>query len=155
MPAMCLRFWPEWVWLNQAIGAKTFGEFWPLVFGGSGNRGLGTEIFLDGKLSGGALLDLHIHDTDFVQFCFGVLSASSPLVSAKSAGAIDHVVTQYQVASGASVSAEGSWAMTEGFGFQMSYTAFLSTPRWITTSLARAGRAKTFRERQRPAILGP
>jgi len=22
MPAMCLRFWPEWVWLNQAIDHK-------------------------------------------------------------------------------------------------------------------------------------
>jgi predicted dehydrogenase len=31
----------------------------------------GQKFFLDGNLSGGALLDLHIHDTDFVQFCFG------------------------------------------------------------------------------------
>jgi predicted dehydrogenase len=32
------------------------------------------------------------------------------------------VVTQYEVASGAIVHAEGSWAMTPGFGFNMSYT---------------------------------
>ena len=40
----------------------------------------------------------------------------------KFSGAIDHVVTQYQVDSGTSVYAEGSWAMTPGFGFNMSYT---------------------------------
>ena len=40
----------------------------------------------------------------------------------KVSGAIDHVVTQYQVGCGAAVSAEGSWAMTEGFGFNMSCT---------------------------------
>ena len=31
-------------------------------------------------------------------------------------------MTQYQVASGAAVYAEGSWAMAPGFGFSMSYT---------------------------------
>jgi predicted dehydrogenase len=40
----------------------------------------------------------------------------------KFSGAIDHVVTQYEVASGAIVHAEGTWAMTPGFGFNMSYT---------------------------------
>ena len=38
-------------------------------------------------------------------------------------GAIDHVVAQYQVASGVTVSAEGSWLMTKGHGFSMAYTA--------------------------------
>jgi predicted dehydrogenase len=37
-------------------------------------------------------------------------------------GAIDHVVAQYRVASGAMVYAEGGWAMAPGFGFSMSYT---------------------------------
>ena len=124
MPAMCLRFWPEWVWLKQAIDSKAYGR----VLAARLRRvaqppAWGQKFFLDGKLSGGALLDLHIHDTDFIQFCFGrplsVFSTGFSIVS----GAVDHVVTQYQVASGAAVSAEGSWAMTEGFGFHMSYTA--------------------------------
>src|SRR5207249_4482486 len=79
-------------------------------------------IFLDGAKSGGALLDLHIHDNDFVQFCFGrpraVCSSGCSVLS----GAIDHVITHYHVASGAVVHAEGSWAMSPGFGFNMSYT---------------------------------
>ncbi|MSR42934.1 MAG: Gfo/Idh/MocA family oxidoreductase [Pedosphaera sp.] len=121
MPAMCLRFWPEWVWLKQAISEGRYGRVLsarfrrvaePPAWGG----------FLDGKKSGGALLDMHIHDADFVQFCFGrprrVFAAGHSSVS----GAIDYVSAQYEVANGAVVHAEGSWAMARGFGFNMAYT---------------------------------
>jgi len=124
MPAMCLRFWPEWVWLKQAIDSEAYGRVLAARFRRVAQPpAWGRKFFLDGNLSGGALLDLHIHDTDFVQFCFGrPLSVFSTGFS-KVSGAIDHVLTQYQVASGAAVSAEGSWAMTEGFGFHVCYTA--------------------------------
>jgi predicted dehydrogenase len=124
MPAMCLRFWPEWAWLKQAIAANTYGRVLAARFRRVAQPpAWGQKFFLDGRLSGGALLDLHIHDTDFIQFCFGRPIGVFSTGFSKVSGAIDHVVTQYQVASGASVSAEGSWAMTEGFGFHMSYTA--------------------------------
>ena len=123
MPAMCLRFWPEWAWLKTTIEAGTFGK----VLGARFRRvceppGWGTANYFDGKRSGGALLDLHIHDTDFVQFCFGRPNGVYSTGYTKFSGAIDHVLTQYQVAGGAMVSAEGSWAMTKGFGFNMAYT---------------------------------
>src|SRR5438552_4024055 len=124
MPAMCLRFWPEWAWAKKAIEDKTYGRCLAARFRRVAQPpGWGQKFFLNGNLSGGALLDLHIHDTDFVQFCFGRPRGVFSTGFSKVSGAIDHVVTQYQVASGACVSAEGSWAMTEGFGFQMSYTA--------------------------------
>jgi predicted dehydrogenase len=124
MPAMCLRFWPEWVWLKTAIEQKTYGQLLGARFRRVGQPpGWGQKFFFDGSLSGGALLDLHIHDTDFVQFCFGRPRSVFSTGFTKVSGAIDHVVTQYVVASGASVTAEGSWAMTDGFGFSMSYTA--------------------------------
>jgi predicted dehydrogenase len=80
------------------------------------------DTYFKGEDSGGGLLDLHIHDTDFVQFCFGRPRSVFSTGFSRFSGAIDHVVTQYQVASGASVYAEGSWIMTEGFGFNMAYT---------------------------------
>ena len=123
MPAMCLRFWPEWAWLKRAIDERTYGEVRDARFRRVAQPPRwGRSSYFDGEHSGGALLDLHIHDTDFVQYCFGrprsVFSAGYSCCS----GAIDHVVTQYQVASGAVVHAEGSWAMAEGFGFNMAYT---------------------------------
>ena len=123
MPAMCLRFWPEWAWVKKVIDQQTYGK----VLGARFRRvaqppAWGQKFFFDGDLSGGALLDLHIHDTDFVQFCFGRPRSVFSTGFSKVSGAIDHVVTQYQVGCGAAVSAEGSWAMTEGFGFNMSCT---------------------------------
>jgi predicted dehydrogenase len=124
MPAMCLRFWPEWAWLKEMVVNETYGKVLAARFRRVAEPpSWGQKNFLDGERSGGALLDLHIHDTDFVQFCFGQPRAVYSIGFTKVSGAIDHVVTQYQVESGASVHAEGSWAMAEGFGFSMGYTA--------------------------------
>lgn len=123
MPAMCIRFWPEWAWLKAAIDNKTYGRVYAARFRRVAEPpGWSKQTFLDGAKSGGALLDLHIHDTDFVQFCFGRPQAVFSTGYTKISGAIDHVVTQYKVASGASVHAEGTWAMAPGFGFNMAYT---------------------------------
>lgn len=122
MPAMCMRFWPEWAWLRKAVQENRYGKALVARFRRlSEPPAWGRETYFKGEISGGALLDLHIHDTDFVQFCFGrpksVTSRGFTLYS----GAIDYVSTQYEVASGTIVSAEGGWVMTEGFGFHMSY----------------------------------
>lgn len=124
MPAHCLRFWPEWAWLKDAIAEARFGRLLSLKLTRlSEPPGWSQGSYLKGDDSGGALLDLHIHDTDFVQYCFGrpkaVCSTGQSLLS----GAIDHVTTIYQVAGGASVVAEGSWLMGPGHGFKMAYLA--------------------------------
>ena len=77
---------------------------------------------MDGEKSGGGLLDLHIHDADFAAFCFGRPTHIYAQGHTKVSGEIDHVLAQYTVPCGAAVSAEGSWAMTKGFGFNMAYT---------------------------------
>lgn len=123
MPAMCLRFWPEWAWLKDAIESGRFGAVQAAHFRrvaeppawGQGN-------YFDGSASGGALFDLHVHDVDFVVHCFGRPKSVNSSGFSKVSGAIDHVMTQYEVESGACVSAEGSWAMTQGYGFNMAYT---------------------------------
>jgi predicted dehydrogenase len=117
--------------------------------------GWGQKVFLDGKLSGGALLDLHIHDTDFVQFCFGRPKAVFSTGFSKVSGRIDHVDTQYQVGSGASVSAEGSWAMTEGFGFNMSYTVVFENATADYDIARGADALKLFEKGKEPRVLKP
>jgi predicted dehydrogenase len=123
MPAMCLRFWPEWAWLKHAIDDQRFGKVLAARFRRVAEPpAWGQTNFFNGPESGGALVDLHIHDTDFVQFCFGRPKSVFSTGYDKFSGAIDHVVTQYQVDNGAIVHAEGGWAMTPGFGFNMSFT---------------------------------
>lgn len=123
MPAMCVRFWPETAWIQKVIRDQTYGK----VFSASFRRvaeppAWGQQNFFHGAESGGALFDLHIHDTDFVHYCFGRPSAVTSSGYTKFSGAVDHVVTRYDFPSnpGAMVHAEGGWAMTPGFGFSMS-----------------------------------
>jgi len=124
MPAHCLRFWPEWAWLKQAIAEARFGKVLALQLTRlSEPPGWSRGTYLKGEESGGALLDLHIHDTDFVQFCFGRPRAVCSTGQSRLSGAIDHVSTIYRVDAGASVVAEGSWLMGQGFGFKMAYRA--------------------------------
>lgn len=121
MPAMCMRFWPGWAWLKELSTKNTYGKILAARFRRvSAAPGWGRDRYFKGSDSGGALLDLHIHDTDFVQFLFGRPTSVFSTGQSRFSGAIDHVVTQYRVPGGATVYAEGSWMMTQGFA--MSYT---------------------------------
>ena len=122
MTAMCLRFWPQWAWLKKAVESNQYGK----VLGAHFQRiaeppAWGQGSYFDGKVSGGGLFDLHVHDTDFVQHVFGKPISVFSSGFSKVSGAIDHVLTQYEVKCGAKVSAEGSWAMSPGWGFNMSF----------------------------------
>ncbi len=122
MPAMCLRFWPEWAWLKEAVASGRYGKVLSANFTRIAEPpAWGQAFFFDGAKSGGALLDLHIHDTDYVRYVFGHPMKVESAGYSKLSGCIDHIVTRYVVESGAMVHAEGSWAITPGFGFRMSY----------------------------------
>jgi predicted dehydrogenase len=120
MPAMCMRFWPGWSWLKRVVQEQTYGKVLAARFRRlSEMPAWSKDTYASGNDSGGALLDLHIHDTDFVQFLFGRPAAvfSSGVLRANNA---DHVVTQYLYPDGPAVYAEGSWLLTKGF--TMGYT---------------------------------
>ena len=123
MPAMCIRFWPEWKWVRDQVKAGTYGKVLSARFRRvTEPPGWGHQHFGDGAKSGGGLLDLHIHDTDFVQYCFGKPKTVFSSGHAAFTGAVDYVVTQYVVEGGAVVHAEGTWALAKGAGFTMEFT---------------------------------
>jgi len=120
MPAMCMRFWPGWSWLKDTITEGTYGPVTSAVF-----RRIGAppswspEFYANAARTGGALFDLHVHDADFVRYCFGEPAAVS------STGTLDHITTLYRYAKGegpAHVVAEGGWDHSQGFEFFMGYT---------------------------------
>jgi predicted dehydrogenase len=123
MPALCIRFWPEYAWVKQAIAAGTYGRVLDARFRRVAQApGWGHQHFLKGADSGGGLFDLHIHDTDFIVHCFGRPAAVTASGYSRVSGAVDHVMSLFHYPGGPTVSAEGSWAMTEGFGFNMAFT---------------------------------
>ena len=121
MCAMCMRFWPAWAWLKQAIDKQAYGRVLGAQFRRVANHP-GGPLYSDGDACGGAILDLHVHDTDFVQHCFGRPKAVFSRGYSSPTNAIDHVLTHYLYDDVPLVTAEGGWAMAPGFGFQMQYT---------------------------------
>ena len=120
LPAMCMRFWPQWAWLRDRVQRGTYGKVLDASFRRIGSMPGGW--FRDGEMSGGAILDLHLHDTDFVKYVFGAPSAVQSWGYKYVTGCVDQVITRYFYDDdGPVVTAEGSWGMADGFGFQMSY----------------------------------
>jgi predicted dehydrogenase len=117
---MCMRFWPGWTWLKDAIDKGTYGKVHSATFRRVASHP-GGPFYSNGELSGGALLDLHIHDTDFVHYCFGIPKAVSSAGYSQVTSAIDHVVTRYHYDDVPVVTAEGAWCFAAGFGFSMAY----------------------------------
>ena len=118
MPAMCLRFWPAWSWLRERMCDGSLGRVCSAVFRRvSAPPGWSPGFYKSPEKSGGALFDLHVHDADFVRWCFG------PPDSVVSTGTVDHLTTLSRYADGPEhVSAEGGWDHAVGFDFSMGYT---------------------------------
>lgn len=70
------------------------------------------------EASGGAPLDLHIHDADTVQWYFGRPERVST-VGTEDAKAMGHIVATYHYADGPVVVAEGGWDYPASFPFRM------------------------------------
>ncbi|HEV2693840.1 MAG TPA: Gfo/Idh/MocA family oxidoreductase [Verrucomicrobiae bacterium] len=112
MPAMCMRFWPGWAEMKKIVSEKTYGPVRAANFRRVSAKPAWSKA---GVHAGGALYDLHIHDTDFVNFLFGRPQKVFSTGITDAHGNIDHVVTQYIYPNGPAVHAEGSWLLTDGF----------------------------------------
>lgn len=114
MPAHCMRFWPAWAWMADAVRSQRFGRARRATFRRLGARpSWSQDFYLDISRSGGALVDLHIHDADFVRFAFG-----DP-TSVEARGSRMHVESRYSYADGLVVEAEGAWFDNPNFAFTM------------------------------------
>jgi predicted dehydrogenase len=122
MPAMCMRFWPGWDWLKSAVDDERYGRLLSVsICRLSSHPGRG--FYSSGEASGGAILDLHIHDTDFVQYLLGMPESVFSRGYSRHTSDVDHVATQYIYKDGPLVTSEGGWTMSPGFSFHMQYVA--------------------------------
>lgn len=152
MPAMCMRFWPGWSWLKQVVDEQTYGKVLAANFRRNSAMPAWSQqgTYSGGQDLGGALFDLHIHDTDFVNHLFGRPAGvfSSGVLAAS--GTINHVISQYEYSGGPAVSAEGGWLLNQGFN--MAYT-LLCEQATIDFDLSRGTNALTLTETGRPACV--
>ena len=125
MVAQCIRFWPEYEVTKKLLDGKRYGR----VYSASFRRVSPTPVWgwrnwlQKHKLSGGALIDLHIHDIDYVNHLFGTPTAVTAVGMSKTSGGVDHIVADYTFRrKNLQVTAEGGWAMHPAFPFSMAFT---------------------------------
>lgn len=119
MPAMCMRFWPGWDWLLEQVAERTFGSVSRATFERlTGIPTWSPGFYDDFARSGGALVDLHIHDADFALACFGEPT------EVRTKGTLSHPITTYSFeGQGAPtrVTAEAGWVEDPAFEFRMRF----------------------------------
>ena len=114
MPAHCMRFWPAWSWMKARLDDESYGRCLRASFLRRGaTPGWNQGFYHDEAKCGGGIVDLHIHDTDFIIHCFG-----SPL-SVTSEGSRRYVTTRYEFPDGPEVVAEGGWVDEPDVEFRM------------------------------------
>ena len=124
---MCIRFWPEYrhaweLYKSGKIGklvSATFKRVSPNIAGNAWE-----DWFMKSELSGGSLLDLHLHDIDEVINFFGkpdkVSAFGSKGFRSDSEG-IDHAVAVYDFGNGTLVTTESGWDPASATPFEMSF----------------------------------
>ncbi|MEK3966108.1 Gfo/Idh/MocA family protein [Paenibacillus sp. FSL H7-0323] len=116
----CLRFWPGYEYLKGVIASGEFGEVTEAYF----YRGSGAPKgwLVNDELSGGCMLDMHVHDTDIIHHLFGKPDKVSTLGRKVLPGSgYDIVSTHYFYQDGKVVNAQADWTLEGDFGFYMGY----------------------------------
>lgn len=119
----CIRFWPEYMAFEAFVKSRKAGKLLSLSLQRrAGRPTYSTEDWLnDGNRSGGAALDLHIHDTDYVHHLLGQPDAVTSFGTRDKSG-WSHIFTSYHFKNVA-VTAEGGWNYPVNWGFQMAFQA--------------------------------
>jgi len=123
--AHCIRFWPAYVAARKIVMGGKYGR---VLYAGftrlAGAPGWSRNGWMNkAKLSGAAAIDLHVHDTDFVQYLFGIPDAVSSHATGPKRGQLDQIVTAYLYNRQPSrlIMAESGWLSASGFGFTMRF----------------------------------
>ncbi len=116
----CLRYWPAYVEVKRLIDGNSLGRVRYAEFARFSQPPVWTSngwVF-DGKKSGNAALDLHIHDVDMILYLFGKPKSVFSSGVFERDGSISHIATTYNY-SDKVIQATGGWICTKSFGFNM------------------------------------
>lgn len=111
-----LRFWPEYNYLRQFIQSGDYGPVRTATFVRRCGVPDWSKWLLDESRSGGAVLDLLVHDIDQVLRLFG----TPEKIAAKSLGEPDTISATFLYPSGPEVRVQGGW-FSAGTPFAMGF----------------------------------
>ncbi len=123
MSAQCIRFWPVYVEARNILLSGVYGKLLSAQF--SRQSGKPTWSWqgwlLDEARGGGAALDLHIHDVDYVNYLLGAPDRIEAVGQGLPAEGIGQINALYAYDSGPVISLDGGWAHPSGFPFRMGF----------------------------------
>ncbi len=124
MVGQCIRFWPQYETIKAAVDAGQIGavQFASLKRLASPPTFGAANWFMDHHQSGGALMDLHVHDVDFAHHLLGRPSRIQACGGCGPSGGIDHVVATHHFDDGHYAVLEGGWSFHRPFPFEMAIT---------------------------------
>lgn len=125
MIAQCVRFVPAYEYLNETVESGRFGRLMQLSMwrGGSPPQWSWGGWLLDHTRSGGAILDLHVHDADFIHYLLGSPRGVCSTGAVGVSGGYDVVDTQYIYDDKMAVRGGANMTLPTGFGFDARFLA--------------------------------
>ena len=131
----CLRFWTEYEYLKSLVDDNVYGKMTYLKLRRlSPQPGWGGSKWMsDDLLSGGAALDLQIHDADFALYSYGKPDKIKSFVH-HGCGRYSSIVSELKYRD-FTVMTEGSWDYPPSFPFEMSYIASFEKATVLFSSL--------------------
>ncbi|GAB4527145.1 MAG: hypothetical protein Kow0063_02160 [Anaerolineae bacterium] len=118
MLAHVLRFWPEYVALVDFVRSGQLGQPISATASRLSSRPAWGDWFANPDWTGGAVLDLHIHDLDTLNWLFGTPRSVYARGRRGAPGGWDHTLTLLDYGQ-VQCLAEGSVLMPEGYPFTM------------------------------------
>lgn len=124
MVGQVVRSFDEYQYLKKVYDEKTYGRLKSIVMQRiSGDVQWGFEDwFHDEDKSGSVVLDLHVHDLDFLRYMLGEPDSFDVRATAFDSGMINQIITAYQFGN-VFVTAEGIWDVSPSLEFQASFRA--------------------------------
>ncbi len=115
-----IRFWDEYVWLKDLIDGGKYGKVVNAMFRRVSPRADGWEHwFRNVEKSGGAALDLHIHDVDYMLYAFGKPKSFHTVLG--HGGEPNSYIATIADYGDKAVMLEGSWDFPADYPFEMAF----------------------------------
>ncbi len=117
----CVRFFPEYVEARSLVQSGALGDIAVVrTFRGGAFPTAWNDWYANRNLSGGTLVDLMIHDFDFVRWVLGPVTRVYAKTTRREMNRIDFSLATLRFASGAIAHLEGTWAH-EHFGTRFEF----------------------------------
>jgi len=118
-----LRFFPEFAYLKQLIESGEYGALTALHL----KRVITKPNWREddsAAVNGGVVIDLHVHDVDFVQYLFGMPEAVFATGVTTERGDVTYLASQFVFGGGPTVSAHCGAIAAESIPFEHGYDAY-------------------------------